>query len=50
MATTAGTRLRCEACGSEAIVITAHDPELTCCDRPLSPMGAPTPSETKKPS
>jgi hypothetical protein len=35
---TAGTRLRCDVCGSEAIVIAAHEPELACCDQPLTPM------------
>jgi hypothetical protein len=48
MATAAGTRLRCDVCGSEAIVITAHDPVLTCCGQPLAVMTAPAPSpETK---
>jgi hypothetical protein len=48
MAPPAGTRMRCEVCGSEAILITAHEPVLTCCGRPLTVMTAPTPApETK---
>jgi hypothetical protein len=44
----AGTRLRCEVCGSEAIVITAHEPVLTCCGQPLTVMTAPAAApETK---
>jgi hypothetical protein len=27
-----GTRVRCEHCGSEAIVVRAEGPELMCCD------------------
>jgi hypothetical protein len=42
MAATAGTRLRCEVCGSEAIVISAADPELTCCRKPLVPIVTPS--------
>jgi hypothetical protein len=42
MTASAGTRLRCEQCGAEAIVITAHEPELTCCGRPLTVMTPPT--------
>jgi hypothetical protein len=34
----AGTRFRCETCGSELILVKAAGPELTCCDKPLSPM------------
>lgn len=30
-----GSRLRCESCGSEAIVMQAGEAELTCCDVPL---------------
>jgi ribosomal protein S27E len=30
-----GTRLRCEGCGSEAIVVKAATADLTCCGRPL---------------
>jgi hypothetical protein len=33
-----GTRLRCESCGSEVLVVKPSDPELTCCGNPLSPM------------
>lgn len=38
METKTGTRVRCDSCGSELIVVKAADPELTCCDRPVSPM------------
>lgn len=31
----AGSRLRCKACGAEAIVTRAEGPELTCCGEPL---------------
>jgi hypothetical protein len=30
-----GTRLRCERCGTETILI-AGDPELVCCDQPMT--------------
>lgn len=31
-----GTRLRCESCKSEAIIVKADDqPELSCCEAPL---------------
>jgi hypothetical protein len=53
MATSAGTRLRCEVCAAEAIVLTAVDPELTCCGRTLSPMARPgepnSPTSTPRP-
>ena len=39
MEATAGTRFRCENCGSELIVVkAAGGPVLTCCDKPLTPI------------
>lgn len=38
-----GTRLRCEVCGSEAIVITSHEPDLLCCGQPITAMAPPSP-------
>jgi desulfoferrodoxin-like iron-binding protein len=35
--TAVGTRLRCERCGTEIIVVKATDGELTCCDKPMAP-------------
>ena len=32
----AGTRLRCEQCGAEAIVVRPSDADLTCCETPLT--------------
>jgi desulfoferrodoxin-like iron-binding protein len=37
----AGTRLRCETCGSQIIVVKAGDAELACCGKPLAPLVAP---------
>jgi hypothetical protein len=34
----AGTRLRCEACGAEFIIVRAGGPELSCCGKPLAPL------------
>ncbi|HYH48357.1 MAG TPA: desulforedoxin [Acidimicrobiia bacterium] len=31
-----GMRLRCDQCGSEAIITTAGDAELECCGAPLT--------------
>jgi desulfoferrodoxin-like iron-binding protein len=31
-----GTRVRCETCGSVAVVITANAPKLECCGQPLT--------------
>jgi len=39
----AGTRLRCDNCGSEMVLIKAEGPELTCCGQPLSPLTASKP-------
>ena len=36
-----GTRLRCESCGSEGIVVKPADAELTCCGSPLVPTFVP---------
>jgi hypothetical protein len=33
---TPGTRLKCETCGSEAIIIQPGPAELTCCGAPLA--------------
>lgn len=38
METKAGTRFRCDTCGSELIVVKASQPELTCCNQPLTPI------------
>jgi len=41
METKAGTRVRCETCGSELIVVKLGDsaePELTCCGKPPAPI------------
>jgi hypothetical protein len=38
-----GTRLRCDECKSEVIVLTGADAELTCCGSPLTVMSAGTP-------
>lgn len=32
----AGGRVRCESCGTEAIVLKAEGTELACCDRPMT--------------
>lgn len=37
----AGTRLRCEDCGSEIIVVRASGPELQCCGKALGPLVPP---------
>jgi hypothetical protein len=37
----AGTRLKCEVCGAEAIVVLPADTDLRCCDRPLVPTFVP---------
>jgi desulfoferrodoxin-like iron-binding protein len=34
-ATKVGTRLRCERCGTEIIVVKATDDDLTCCEQPM---------------
>jgi len=34
-AVAAGSRFKCEKCGSEAIVLQAGPAQLTCCDAPL---------------
>jgi hypothetical protein len=31
-----GTRVRCKVCGSEAVVITAGDAQLQCCNQVVS--------------
>ena len=33
-----GTRLRCETCGSEMIVVKAGDAALECCGKPVEPL------------
>lgn len=38
MSIKSGTRLRCETCGSEVLIVKPAEPELTCCGTPLSPM------------
>ncbi len=34
--TTVGSRLRCERCGTEIIVVKATEAALTCCDEPMA--------------
>jgi len=34
----AGTRLRCESCSSEIIVIKPAEAVLECCGKPLAPL------------
>lgn len=31
-----GSRVRCDVCGSEAIVTKGGEAEIKCCDRPVS--------------
>jgi hypothetical protein len=31
-----GTRLKCEQCGSEAVVVRGDGPDLACCGAPMS--------------
>jgi len=38
---TVGTRLRCAGCGSELIIVTHGDAELSCCGRPLVAVAPP---------
>ena len=40
-----GVRLRCEQCGSEAIVTAGGDAELQCCGSPMTVIFEPAPSE-----
>lgn len=46
----AGTRLRCEECGSEFIVVKAEGPALQCCGKDLVEMAAPGAASGTKPS
>jgi hypothetical protein len=34
--TKVGTRLRCQRCSTEIIVVTSSDTELYCCNEPMS--------------
>jgi Desulfoferrodoxin, N-terminal domain len=36
-----GTRLRCAQCGTEVILLKAHDPEVECCGQPMEPTFVP---------
>ncbi len=40
----AGTRVRCENCGSEAVVVRAGGPELRCCGAELTVLSRGRPS------
>ena len=40
-----GMRLRCEQCGSEAIITAQGDAELQCCGEPMTVIFEPAPSE-----
>jgi len=35
-ATTVGTRLRCEQCGTEIIVVKAAEDAVQCCGQPMA--------------
>jgi ribosomal protein S27E len=35
-ATKVGSRLRCERCGTEIIVVKAADAAVTCCGQPMA--------------
>ena len=35
-----GTRVRCERCGAEAVLVKAQGPSLTCCDGPMTVVSA----------
>jgi hypothetical protein len=37
-----GTRLRCDECKSEVIVLTGAEAELTCCGAPMTAISAGT--------
>lgn len=34
--TTVGTRLRCETCGTEIIVVKAAEGDVVCCAQPMT--------------
>lgn len=36
-----GTRVRCQACGSEAIVVKSQEAELSCCGQPAEAIFTP---------
>jgi hypothetical protein len=36
MPTAAGTRLRCEKCETEIIVVKGTDGEMSCCQQPMA--------------
>ena len=36
MPTAAGTRLRCEKCETEIIVVKGTDGEVSCCEQPMA--------------
>lgn len=44
-----GMRLRCDQCGSEAIITAAGDAQLECCGSPLTVTFEPAPSTTAGP-
>jgi len=35
--TAVGTRLRCDQCGTEIIVVKATDGDVACCGAPMNP-------------
>jgi hypothetical protein len=41
-----GTRLRCDTCGAELILVKAASPELSCCGKPLEPLTAGGPARS----
>lgn len=49
METKAGTRLQCDTCGSQLIVVKAEGPELECCGQPLAPVAKPGPAAGGQP-
>jgi hypothetical protein len=36
MTVTPGTRFRCERCGTETILISGDEADLSCCEHPLT--------------
>lgn len=35
MTTGNGSRLKCQSCGSEAVVVKSQEPQLSCCGQPV---------------
>jgi hypothetical protein len=43
-----GTRLRCAKCGSEIILLKAHEPAVECCGEPMEPTFVPAQGSADK--